>query len=77
MTLWGFVPGQSTLAWAANDGMPGYTGATIHLAFAGAGSPINGSVSFVGLSLADAQNKLSLTPGSVGGRSYLSAHYNG
>lgn len=77
VTLWGFVPGQSTLAWAANEGVPGYTGATIHAAFAGAGAPINGSVTFAGLSLADAQSKLSLTLGSVGGRSYLYAHYNG
>lgn len=77
VTLWAFVPGQSTLAWAANEGVPGYTGATIHAAFAGAGAPINGSVTFAGLSFADAQGKLSLTPGSVGGRSYLYAQYNG
>ena len=77
VTLWGFVPGSSTLAWAANEGAAGYTSATIHSAFAGAGTAVNGSVTFDGLSLADAQGKVSLTPGGVGGRSYLYAHYNG
>ena len=42
----------------------------------GAGTPINGSLTFAGLGLADAQGKLSLTPGTVGGRSYLYVHYN-
>ena len=77
VTLWGFVPGRSVMAWADNEGAPGHTGATIHAAFAGAGTAINGSVTFAGLSLADAQSKLSLTPGNVGGRSYLYVHYNG
>lgn len=77
VTLWGFVQGTSTLAWAANEGAAGHTGATIHSAFAGAGAAVNGSVTFAGLSLADAQSKISLTPGSAGGRSYLYAHYNG
>ena len=77
VTLWGFVPGTSTLAWAANEGAAGHTGATIHSAFAGAGTAVNGSVTFAGLSLADAQSKVTLTPGSAGGRSYLYAHYNG
>ena len=45
--------------------------------FAGAGTAVNGSVTFAGLSLADAQGKITLTPGSVGGRSYLYAHYDG
>lgn len=38
---------------------------------------INGFQAGDRILLADAQSKLSLTPGSVGGRSYLSAHYNG
>ena len=76
-SLWGFVPGQSAMIWAANDGAAGHTGATIHAAFAGAGTAINGSLTFAGLGLADAESKLSLTPGSAGGRSYLYVHYNG
>ena len=75
VTLWGYVPGTSAMAWAANDGTAGYTGATIHAAFNG--SAVNGSVTFAGLSLADAQSKLSVSSGTVGGRSYLYVHDNG
>lgn len=74
--LWGFVPGQSAMAWGANEGAAGHTGATLHAAFADAGTPVSGSLTFAGLSLADAQSKLSLTPGTAGGRSYLYVHYN-
>ena len=75
VTLWGFVPGQSTMSWAANDGTGGYTGATIHAATAGAGTPTNASVTFTGVSLADAQNKFALSSGTAGGIPYLYAHY--
>jgi len=75
-TLWGYVPGRSATVWAANEGAAGHTGATLHAAFAGAGTPVNGSLTFAGLGLADAQSKLSLTPGNAGGRSYLYVHYN-
>jgi len=71
------VPGKSVVTWADNEGAAGHTGATIHAAFGGAGTAINGSVTFAGLSLADSQSKLSLTSGSAGGRSYLYVHYNG
>ncbi len=77
VTLWGYVPGQSATVWGANEGAAGHTGATIHAAFAGAGTAVNGSVTFAGLGLADAQSKITLTPGTAGGRSYLYAHYNG
>jgi len=77
VTLWGFVSGKSTQAWAADEGVAGYTGATFHSAFAGAGTAVNGSVTFAGLTFADSQSKLSVTPGNAGGRSYLSLHYNG
>jgi len=76
-TLWDYVAGQSVMVMAANEGVVGNTGATIHAAFVGAGTATNGSVTFAGLRLADAQSKLSLTPGSVGGRSYPYIHYNG
>ena len=75
-TLWGFVPGQSATVWSANEGAAGHAGATIHAAFAGAGTAINGSLTFAGFSLADAQSRLSLTPGTAGGRSYLYVHCN-
>ncbi len=54
-----------------------FAGTTIHVAFLGPGTLINGSVTFAGLDFADAQSKLSLTPSSVGGRGYLYAYYNG
>ena len=71
VTLWGFVPGQSAMSWAASDGTPGYTGATIHAALAGAGTPVNGSVTFAGVSLAEAQSKFTTSTGIAGGLPYL------
>ncbi len=62
--------------WAAKEGAAGSTGATIHSAFVGPDTAVNDSVIFAGLSLTDAQSKISLTPGSAGGRSYLYAHCN-
>lgn len=76
-TLWGYVAGTSAMLLTGNEGAAGHTGATIHAAFAGAGTAINGSLTFAGLSLADAQTKLTMTPGNAGGRSYLYVHYNG
>ena len=58
-TLWGYVPGQSAMVWAANEGAPGHTGATIHAAFAGAGTPINGSLTFAGPASASLQTDVS------------------
>ena len=71
VTLWGFVSGQSTMSWADNEGAAGYTGATLDVAFAGAGTPVNGSVTFAGISLADAQSGFSVSSGTVGGIPYL------
>ena len=70
-TLWGYVPGQSVMAWAADDGAPGYTGATIHASFAGTGTPVNGSVTFAGVSLAAAQSQFAVSSGVSGGIPYL------
>ena len=77
VTLWGFTGGVSTLNWAASDGAAGYTGATIHSATAGAGTGVNGSVTFAGVSLADALSKFSISTGSVAGTPYLYAKYTG
>ncbi len=71
ITFWGFDGTQSTYSWAANDGAQGYQGATIHAATAGAGTPVNASLTFAGMSLADAQAKLAISTGSVGGESYM------
>ena len=77
MTLWGYVPGQSMMSWAASDGAPGYQGATVHASLADAGTPVNGSVTFAGVSLADAQSKLTTSSGIASGLSYLYVKYTG
>lgn len=71
VTFFGFVAGISTLPWTALDGTPGYQGATIHSELAGAGTGVNGSVTFAGVSLADALGRFTTTTGIVGGTSYL------
>ena len=76
-TLWGFVPGQSVMNWAASDGTAGYAGATIHAALAGAGAAADASLTFAGMSLADAQSKFTTTTGTVGGNDYMYLKYAG
>lgn len=77
LTLWGFQPGVSTSPWTASDGAAGYTGATLHSELAGAGTGVNASATFAGLTLDDVQGKLSVTSGTVGGLSYLNVAYTG
>ena len=77
LTLWGFQPGVSTAPWTASDGAAGYAGATIHSEMAGAGTGVNASATFAGLTMDDVNNKLSLSTGTVGGLSYLSVAYTG
>ncbi len=76
-TVFGFTAGTSTLPLTASDGAAGYQGATIHSELGGAGTGVNGSVTFAGLSLADVQNKLTMTTGNVGGANYLLISYTG
>lgn len=77
VTLWGFTSGQSTYAWAANDGAAGFQGATIHAQTAGAGTATNASLTFAGMSFADAGSKLAISAGSAGGAHYLYVAYVG
>ncbi len=77
LTLWGFQPGISTAPWTANDGAPGYRGATIHSELGGAGTGITASATFAGLTTDDVQSKLSVTSGTLGGLSYLNVSYTG
>ena len=75
VTLWGFVPGQDTMGWAGVEGAAGYQGATLNASLAdGAAS---GTVTFAGVSLADAQSKFTTSTGTVGGASYLYIKYAG
>ncbi len=68
-TLWGYVPGVTTLAWADGQGAPGYTGATLHADMRGDGSS-TASLTFAGLTVAQAQAMVA-GAGTVGGVPYL------
>ena len=77
VTVFGFTAGTSTLPFTASDGAAGYTGATLHSELSGAGTGVNGSVTFAGISLADAQTKFTISTGNVGGADYLNIAYTG
>ncbi len=77
VTIRGYQAGVSTLPWTASEGADGYKGATIHSELAGAGTGVNASATFAGISLADVQAKLTTTSGAVGGLSYLNIAYTG
>ena len=77
VTVWGFVPGVSTMPWTASDGADGYRGATIHSELAGAGMGVSQSATLAGLSIADVASKLSITTGNVDGQDYLRLTYTG
>lgn len=71
VTLWGFDGATSTYTWSENEGAAGFKGATLHAETHGPGTGVNASVTFAGLSVADAQSKLAASAGTVGGISYL------
>ena len=83
LTIFGFTQGTSTLPGLNTDGASGYTGATIHSELNGAGTGVNGSVTFVGVSNADAQDvsaggKFLYSYGNLGGTTpYLNVSYVG
>jgi len=69
-TLWGFEEGTSTYTWSENEGTDGFKGATLHAETHGAGTDVNASLTFAGMSVADAQSKLGMSTGTVGGTAY-------
>ena len=75
LTLWGFTPGTSVTSWAASDGTKNYTGVTLHASLAGAGTYVDASVTFAGLSLATEQSRFAVTTGRSGGLPYLYVKY--
>ena len=77
LTIWGFVPGVSTMPWTASDGADGYKGATIHSELAGAGTGVSQSATFVGLNVSDVASRMNVTTGSVDGQAYLNVAYVG
>ncbi|WP_044563975.1 matrixin family metalloprotease [Azospirillum sp. B4] len=76
VTIWGYT-GDSVASWAASEGATGYQGATLHAALAGAGTAVNASVTFAGLSLDDIKNHVTQSVGTVGDASYLYLSYSG
>ena len=80
-TIFGYHAGTSTLPFTARDGAAGYEGATIHSELNGAGTGVNGSMTFTGLTLADVSNHLTITsgtlsPGTPDALDYLLIQYN-
>ena len=76
LTFWGFQQGISTQVWTASEGAAGYTGVTLHSELAGAGTGVNASATFAGLTNADLA-KLTVQTGTVGGLGYLNIAYTG
>lgn len=77
LTLFGFANGKSTLPVFTTDGATGYQGATLHSELNGAGTGVNNSVTFVGISLGDAASKFTYTFGSAGNVSYVNIAFTG
>ncbi len=69
-TLWGFVPGTSSWSWDGLSGATGYTGATLRADVHGT---TDASITFAGLSTAQAQG-LQVSTGTAGGVPYLYVH---
>ncbi len=74
-TLWGFVPGVSSYYWETSPaGAPGATGATLRADIVGGagrdGSGIDASITFAGLSVAQAQ-QLVVSTGTQAAGTYL------
>ena len=77
VTLFGFNSGVSTQPLTDNEGAGGYTGATIHSELGGAGTGINASITFAGISAADAQARFTYSVGTTNDANYLQITYSG
>jgi len=77
VTIWGFQAGVSAVTWTDNDGVDGFRGATMHTEIHGLGMGVDASVTFAGLSVAEAQSRVSSATGSIGGNDYLYMHHDG
>ena len=70
LTLWGFVPGQSSTWWEdAPSGAPNGLGATMRIDFSGGGR-VDASVTFAGMDVAQAKSMAHST-GTQPAGSYL------
>ena len=77
-TLWGFVPGISSYRWEAADfGAPGFEGATLRANIVGGagrmGDGIDASITFTGMSVAQAQS-LQIATGTQQAGPYLNLY---
>lgn len=74
--IFGFKQGISTQPWTASDGAAGYAGATLHSELNGAGTGVNGSMTFTGISL-PTQQGFEITYGSAAaqGNDYIMVKY--
>ena len=76
-TIFGFHPGTSTLPFTASDGADGYKGLTVHSELNGTGTGVLASMTFAGLTQADADAHFSITSGTLqGGPDYLLIQYD-
>ena len=64
-TIFGFHEGVSTLPYTDFDGAEGYKGLTIHSELNGAGTGVNGSMTFAGIDRATADAHFSITYGTL------------
>jgi len=80
VTIFGFHAGLCTLPFTASDGASGYTGLTIYSELNGPGTGIDASLTFAGLSQADADTHFAistgtLSPGTTDATDYLEIQY--
>ncbi len=80
-TIFGFHPGVSTMPLTEDEGASGATGLTLHSAIDGPGAGILASITFAGLTQADADAHFSITTGTLLSGTpeaidYLLIHYN-
>ncbi len=75
VTIWGFQQGVSTDSWTASAGAAGYQGATLNFEMAGAGSAVDSSLTFAGMTQQAAATNLSMSAGTDDGKNYLQITY--
>ena len=64
-TIFGFHKGVSTLPFTDSDGADGFKGLTIHSELNGAGTGVNGSITFTGIDRATADAHFTITSGTL------------
>jgi Ca2+-binding RTX toxin-like protein len=65
-TIWGFNPGVSTVTYADDQGVSGFTGLTLHSEVNGPGTGVTASLTFAGLDAAAASQHFTISSGTAG-----------